>query len=70
MKKSTVLAYFGGVTKTANALKVKQPSVSLWPDELPFSVLGRIAHFQPEAWRDLAGSELVSKPPSGDDSIE
>jgi hypothetical protein len=53
MEKQTLLKYFGGTGQTAIALHVKQPAVSQWPDELPFSALGRIAYLQPKAWHDL-----------------
>ena len=35
MLKQSVLAYFGGVTATANALGMAPPSVSTWVDPLP-----------------------------------
>lgn len=35
MKKETVLNYFGGVTKTAEALGISKGSVSLWGEEIP-----------------------------------
>lgn len=35
MKKSEVIAHFGGVVKTAKALGISKSSVSLWGDEIP-----------------------------------
>ena len=35
MKKSDVLAHFGGVIATAKALGVTQPAVTQWTDPLP-----------------------------------
>lgn len=35
MKKQVVLNYFGGVTKTAQALGVSKSAVSLWSDDIP-----------------------------------
>jgi transcriptional repressor of cell division inhibition gene dicB len=35
MKKSDVVNFFGGVTKTAVALGLTKSAVSKWPDELP-----------------------------------
>jgi len=57
MKKSTVIAYFGGTVETAAALKVSRPAVIQWPEDLPFSVLGRIASLQPRAWKVLNRQE-------------
>jgi hypothetical protein len=53
MKKAIVISHFGSQRLTAVALNVKQPTVCAWPDDLPFSVLGRIAVFQPRAWLEL-----------------
>lgn len=35
MNKSEVTQYFGGVCKTAEALGIKHPSVSQWPELIP-----------------------------------
>lgn len=35
MRKSDVINYFGGVCKTAEALGIKHPSVSEWPEIIP-----------------------------------
>ncbi len=35
MKKADVIEFFGGVTETAKALKIKSQAVSQWPDEVP-----------------------------------
>ena len=35
MKKSDVIAHFGGVVKTAKALGMNKSSVSLWGEEIP-----------------------------------
>lgn len=35
MKKSDVIAHFGGVIKTAEALGIKKSSVSQWGEEIP-----------------------------------
>lgn len=35
MRKAEVISYFGGVVKTAEALGLKHPSVSGWPDIIP-----------------------------------
>lgn len=35
MEKKTVLAYFGGVAKTAVALSISHPAVSRWGDVIP-----------------------------------
>lgn len=35
MKKSDVIAHFGGVTATAKALGIKKSSVSQWGEEIP-----------------------------------
>ena len=36
MKKLDVIAYFGGVTKTAKALGISKSAVSLWGEETPY----------------------------------
>ncbi|AUZ81306.1 MULTISPECIES: Cro/CI family transcriptional regulator [Aeromonas] len=36
MKKLDVIAYFGGVTKTAKALGISKSAVSLWGEEIPY----------------------------------
>ncbi|AVL75541.1 Cro/CI family transcriptional regulator [Providencia hangzhouensis] len=36
MKKQDVLKYFGGTTKTANALGVSKSTVSLWKETIPW----------------------------------
>jgi len=54
MNKHFVISFFGGVSKTAAAIGIKSSSVSEWPEEIPFSAIGRIAIYQPkalEAWR-------------------
>ena len=61
MKKQLLIDYFGGVSATAVALEVKQPAVSQWPDELPYSVLGRIAKLQPDAWAILSAESVDPK---------
>lgn len=61
MKKTTLISYFGGSTKTAVALQVKQPAVTQWPEDLPFSVLGRLAELQPAAWDELKKLDAQSK---------
>lgn len=57
MKKITVLNYFGGgrgaQAKIAKAIGVSTAAVSTWPEDLPYSALGRIAVLQPRAWREL-----------------
>jgi hypothetical protein len=53
MKKANLISHFGSQHLTAAALRVKQPTVCAWPDDLPFSVLGRVAVYQPRAWREL-----------------
>ena len=63
MKKENLLNYFGGQRKTADALGVKQPTVCDWPDELPYSVLGRIATLQPAAWTILSSDPLPPAAP-------
>ncbi|MCY1308546.1 DNA-binding transcriptional regulator Cro [compost metagenome] len=35
MKKSDVLAHFGGVSKVAEALGISPGAVSQWPEDLP-----------------------------------
>lgn len=35
MQKSEVIEYFGGVVKTATALKIKHPAVSRWHEIIP-----------------------------------
>lgn len=35
MKKKDVIQYFGGVSATADFLKIKPASVSQWPDPIP-----------------------------------
>ncbi|HGA5699024.1 TPA: Cro/CI family transcriptional regulator [Salmonella enterica subsp. enterica serovar Birkenhead] len=35
MNKSEVIQYFGGVCKTAEALGLTHPSVSVWPEIIP-----------------------------------
>ncbi|EJU9116167.1 Cro/Cl family transcriptional regulator [Escherichia coli] len=35
MRKSDVINYFGGVCRTAEALGIKHPSVSEWPEIIP-----------------------------------
>lgn len=35
MRKSDVINFFGGVCKTAEALGIKHPSVSEWPEIIP-----------------------------------
>ncbi|CTW80790.1 Cro/Cl family transcriptional regulator [Escherichia coli] len=35
MRKSDVINYFGGVCKIAEALGIKHPSVSEWPEIIP-----------------------------------
>ncbi|CAI0790238.1 Cro/CI family transcriptional regulator [Serratia liquefaciens] len=35
MRKAEVISYFGGVVKTAEALGLKHPSVSGWPEIIP-----------------------------------
>jgi hypothetical protein len=35
MKKSDVLEHFGGVVKTADALRISKSAVSKWPDTVP-----------------------------------
>ena len=57
MEKSKVIAHFGGVTHTASALGVSHSAVIQWPDEIPFSAIGRIASLQPKAWRRLLAEE-------------
>ena len=57
MKKQLLIDYFGGTSATALALDVKQPSVSQWPDDLPYAVLGRIAILQPVAWSVLNSAD-------------
>ena len=49
MDKHFILSYFGGVVKTATAIDIKPSSVSEWPDQLPFSAVGRIALKHPKA---------------------
>ncbi|EMT5586385.1 TPA: helix-turn-helix domain-containing protein [Providencia stuartii] len=36
MKKQDVLDYFGGTTKTANALGISKSTVSLWKETIPW----------------------------------
>ena len=36
MKKLDVIAYFGGVTKTAKALGISKSAVSLWGEDIPY----------------------------------
>ncbi|GKQ95992.1 MULTISPECIES: Cro/CI family transcriptional regulator [Aeromonas] len=43
MKKLDVIAYFGGVTKTAKALGISKSAVSLWGEEIPY---GRACQIQ------------------------
>lgn len=66
MKKEILISYFGNTVKTALALHVRQPTVSSWPDDLPFSVLGRIAFYQPKAWRDLMRKDKPAESPIED----
>jgi len=49
MDKHFILSFFGGVAKTALALGIKPSSVSEWPDQVPYSAIGRIAIKQPKA---------------------
>ncbi|WP_368203172.1 DNA-binding transcriptional regulator DicC [Aeromonas rivipollensis] len=43
MKKLDVIAYFGGVTKTAKALGISKSAVSLWGEDIPY---GRACQIQ------------------------
>lgn len=42
MKKAYLIAVFDGVTKTAEALGIKQSSVSGWGEDVPESAIGRL----------------------------
>jgi hypothetical protein len=61
MKKATLISYFGSQHQTAVALRVKQPTVCAWADDLPFAALGRIAALQPSAWQELNRDNLAVK---------
>ena len=50
MEKKFIIDYFGNINKTAQALGIKAPSVHEWPEQLPFSAIGRIAILQPKAF--------------------
>ncbi|WIX34126.1 Cro/CI family transcriptional regulator [Salinicola sp. JS01] len=50
MRKSQVIAYFGGVTATAEALELTTQAVSMWPEVVP-----RVRQWQIEV---LTGGEL------------
>ena len=43
MKKLDVIAYLGGVTKTAKALGISKSAVSLWGEDIPY---GRACQIQ------------------------
>ncbi|QDQ25979.1 hypothetical protein FNU76_06225 [Chitinimonas arctica] len=51
MQKAFVIRNFGSGSETARALRIKPPSVSKWPEELPDSAVGRIARLRPDALR-------------------
>ena len=63
MDKQFVLTFFGGVTKTAEALGIKPSSVSEWTDHVPLSAIGRIALNHPKAlseWRKLQATKKAA----------
>ena len=64
MKKTTVLNYFGGgrgaQAKVAKAIGVSTAAVSTWPEDLPYSAIGRLAVFQPRAFREITRTKKAT----------
>ena len=67
MKKSTVKAYFGSVTKIAEVLKIKHSSVSQWGEVIPE---GRALKLARITNNELAYEEkYYEKPPVKNSSV-
>lgn len=50
MDKNFIISYFGSQSKTASALGIAPASVFEWPQQLPYSAIGRIVVHQPKAY--------------------